>query len=64
MKVGDKVISGRNVWDVTGIYLAGLGGQDLIGLAPNGDASAHGKDVEEMIVPRELIAGIVFTQAQ
>lgn len=57
MKVGDVVIAGRNVFRIVGVYLGGVGTQNLIGIESLNLATgyAHGGPVKEMFVPEELV---------
>ena len=52
------VVTGYRVWKVTGIYLGSESTETLIGLTPVDmrPGSAHGNDVRETLVPRELTA--------
>lgn len=57
MKVGDIVIGGHNSFRITGIYLGGVGTQNLVGLESVGRfmGYANGVPVKEMLVPEELV---------
>jgi hypothetical protein len=57
MKVGDVVLAGRNAFEITGIYLGGVGTQNLVGLKALHKVKgyAHGLPIDEMFVPEELI---------
>jgi hypothetical protein len=57
MQVGDIVVAGNNTYRITGIYLGGVGTQNLVGLESLNKAHgwAHGSKVEEMLVPEELV---------
>lgn len=65
MKVNDTIrvahLGNDIVWRVSGIYLAGLGGQDVIGLVNHlplrNKPTAHGIIIDEMFVPREILNG-------
>ena len=62
MRVGDVVLVGRNAFRIVGVYLGGVGAQNLVGLeslnlAPG---SADGTVVREMFVPEEMIIAIGF----
>lgn len=56
MKVGDIVIGGHNYFRITGIYLGGVGTQNLVGLESLGRFTgyANGIPVKEML-PEELV---------
>lgn len=57
MNVGDVVITGRGTFRITGIYLGGVGTQNLVGLEALNKATgyAHGHPIKEMFVPEELV---------
>lgn len=57
MQVGDIVVAGRNAFRIVGIYLGGVGTQNLIGLESMNLATgyANGMPVKEMLVPEELV---------
>lgn len=57
MNVGDIVLAGRNAFRITGIYLGGVGTQNLAGLETLHKTTgyAHGGPVKEMFVPEELV---------
>ena len=57
MRIDDIVIAGNNTYRITGIYLGGTGGQSLVGLKSLNKANgwAHNSEVEEMLVPEELV---------
>ena len=57
MQVGDVVVAGRNVFKITGIYLGGVGTQNLVGIESLNLVTgyAHGAPIKEMFVPEELI---------
>ena len=57
MQVGDVVIAGRNAFEITGIFLGGVGTQNLVGLKSLHKATgyAYGGKIEEMFVPEELV---------
>jgi hypothetical protein len=62
VKPGDFIIKkeGRSeglIWKVVGVYLGGLGHQDIVGLIPfnRKDGCAHGLTIGEMLVPLELV---------
>lgn len=60
MKVDDMVIAEGKAWKICGVYLGPAGGQNLIGLRnlnPLVGLSGDG----EMLVPKELIDGRVYT---
>lgn len=61
MQVGDYIIQPyahheANIWRVTGVYLGGLGHQDMVGLIPiNRKLGCDGeRSIEEMLCPLEL----------
>ena len=58
MKTGDIVIAGKNVFRITGIYLGGVGTQNLVGLESlmlNKSYVVPPSPVQEMFVPEELV---------
>jgi hypothetical protein len=57
MQVGDIVVAGHNTYRIIGIYLGGVGTQNLVGLKSLNkvDGWALGHKVEEMMVPEELV---------
>ena len=57
MKVDDIVLAGRNAFRVSGVYLGGVGTQNLVGLRSLNLVTgyAHGEPVDEMLVPEELV---------
>ena len=57
MEVGDIVVAGSSTFEITGVYLGGVGTQNLIGLKAKNkaDGSAQGKTIKEMVVPEELV---------
>ena len=62
MKPGDYIIRKyakheADIWLVTGVYLGGLGQQNVVGLLPINRKlpTANGETVEEMLVPLELV---------
>jgi len=57
MQVGDVVIAGRNAFRIVGIYLGGVGTQNLVGLESLNLATgyADGHAIKEMFVPEELV---------
>lgn len=57
MRVGDVVIAGRNVFRIVGVYLGGVGIQNLVGLESLNLATGYacGGPVKEMFVPEELV---------
>jgi hypothetical protein len=57
MRVGDLVICGKGTFKITGIYLGGIGTQNLVGLEVLNRAKGYidGMPVHEMYVPEELV---------
>lgn len=57
MRVDDIVIAGNNTFRITGIYLGGVGTQNLVGLKSLNkvDGYANGHKVVDMLVPEELV---------
>lgn len=69
MKPGDYVIYPTEdhvtfVWRISGIYYGALGQEDVVGLqsAIRNPPVAHGRDVDEMLVPVALVQDFVFTK--
>lgn len=60
MKVDDIVIAGNNSYRITGIYLGGVGTQNIVGLRSLNKAhgSAHGITIMELLVPEELVLNV------
>jgi len=61
MQVGDVVFAGKNAFKITGIYLGGVGTQNLVGLESLLKAPGYAENkIVEMFVPEELliIAGV------
>ena len=61
MKVGDYIIKQyakyeADIWRITGIYLGGLGQQNMLGLIPINRKLGHcgNEEVREMLCPLEL----------
>ncbi len=50
------------IWRITGIYYGAMGQEDVIGLqsVSRTNPVAHGKDIEEMLVPLELVQDHIF----
>lgn len=57
MQVGDIVIAGKNAFKIVGVYLGGVGTQNIVGLESLNKATgyADGAPVKEMLVPEELV---------
>ena len=57
MKVGDVVLAGRNAFRIVGVYLGGVGTQNLVGLESLHKATGYAGNVtvREMFVPEELV---------
>ena len=57
MKVGDVVFTGKNAFRIVGVYLGGVGSQNLVGLEclTKEPGYAHGASVKEMFVPEDLV---------
>ena len=57
MKVGDIVIAGKGTFRITGLYLGGVGVQNLVGLESltKTNGGCGGVTVAEMFVPEELV---------
>jgi hypothetical protein len=57
MKVGDIVVAGNNTFEIVGVYLGGVGTQNIVGLKSKNkvDGSAQGATITEMFVPEELV---------
>lgn len=58
MHVGDIVVAGRNTFRIAGIYLGGVGTQNLVGLESTSLAAGYagvGYPIKEMLVPEELV---------
>jgi hypothetical protein len=56
MQVGDMVFAGRNHFVITGIYLGGVGSQNLVGLRSLSLAPGYADGMKkEMFAPEELV---------
>jgi len=57
MQVGDIVIADKKVYEITGIYLGGVGTTNLVGLIPVTEWAGYcgGVKVVEMLVPEALV---------
>ena len=57
MKVGDIVVAGSNTFDIVGVYLGGVGTQNIVGLKSRNKTTgyAQGSPIVEMFVPEELV---------
>lgn len=57
MSVGDLILVGRSFFKVRGVYLGGVGTQNLVGLKSMSlrPGAAQGSVVREMFVPEELV---------
>jgi len=57
MQVGDVVIADRKVYEVTGIYLGGVGTTNLVGLKSITERPGYAgnQKADEMLVPEALI---------
>jgi hypothetical protein len=57
MKVGDIVLAGNSTFRIMGVYLGGVGTQNIVGLKSihKADGGAQGRTIVEMFVPEELV---------
>ena len=57
MRVGDVVLAGNNAFRIVGVYLGGVGTQNIVGLESLHKATgyAQGAPIKEMFVPEELV---------
>jgi hypothetical protein len=57
MKVGDIVLAGRGAFRIVGVYLGGVGTQNIVGLESLNLSTgyAQGCPITEMFVPEELV---------
>ncbi len=58
MKTGDIVIAGKNVFRITGVYLGGVGIQNIVGLESlvlNPGYATPPMSLKVMYVPEELV---------
>ena len=57
MQTEDVVIAGRNAFRITGIYLGGVGEQNIVSLQSLNlrPGSANGHVIQELFAPEELV---------
>lgn len=67
MKPGDYIIyptadHTTHIWQISGVYYGALGQESVVGLksVARNSPVAHGKDIDEMFVPVELVQDYVF----
>jgi hypothetical protein len=57
MRVGDIVVAGKHTFRISGVYLGGVGTENLVGLISISlnPGAANGETIDEMLVPEALV---------